>query len=733
MSVTSDDLHTLMESVADLQEQLVRGHPTLPVWPPYPTRVLTLPCPVCTWLVASITNPCSPCLMWQKRRERALEAAKGRRAQCEALQARCDDLHARHEEMVTRCDGMQTQRDGLQDRCKSLEAQHVALHTRCQDAQARLEAAAAELAAERQAKAALVDGAHEAQRQIASLQRAARCSLVCHAIEQQRGWGLAGALRRWRLACTALSADAAAGKHEAEALAQRVAMEQGEATRVQCVAERDALFEAEAALRQRAAEAECANEELRARVRAAEQEATRARGELHEQQQAAESLRAESQAELQARSVAAASTAAEGATQRHALQAAISELEASYAQSQAAATTAAASATEARAAAAAAVSAAEGSALDLRRMAEGRTAQLGRGQHAVLRRLLDGRCRASCGWAWAHWRHTVAACTMDEMVKAEVARIRQSTQAQRRTLREREGEVAEAAERTRAVEGELERAKQEHQATVAALRRDAAAQLAKLRARLAPAATEGAAHQVRRASAPVLSPPATSRMAQPTGEVAAAARPSCAPRKPEAREQAVGAEWGAAASSPPKPACACAPSARERPARPGGGMPQALTAREGALGHSAASAACEQSFSRSAELPPSSHAAAPGKSLGQAPPRRASSPSSSARRQAGREGGGGKTALEAQPPTAAELAQLRKLVAASYSKDGRLTLESVSLYSMGKLLGKGAFGAVKLGVHKLSGAVVAIKNFKKIDVKSEVEALALTLTPNPGP
>ena len=162
-------------------------------------------------------------------------------------------------------------------------------------------------------------------------------------------------------------------------------------------------------------------------------------------------------------------------------------------------------------------------------------------------------------------------------------------------------------------------------------------------------------------------------------------------------------------------------------------MPQALTAREGALGHSAASSACEQSFSRSAELPPSRHAAAPGKSLGQAPPRRASSPSSSARRQAGREGGGGKTALEAQPPTAAELAQLRKLVAASYSKDGRLTLESVSLYSMGKLLGKGAFGAVKLGVHKLSGAVVAIKNFKKVDVKSEVEALALTLTPYPGP
>jgi hypothetical protein len=652
-----------------------------------------------------------------------LEAAKSRRDHCESLQARCDDMHARHEEMRTRCEGLQTERDGLQARCESLEAERGALHTRCQAAQARLEVAAAELAAERQARSDLVDAAQEAQRQSASLQRAAKCSLVGRAIEQQRGWGLVGALRRWRLACSALSADAAAGEHEEEALAQRMAMEQGEATRAQCVAERDALFEAEAALRQRAAEAECANEELRARVRAAEQEATRTLGELQEQKQAVESLRAESRAELQLRSVAAANAAAEGTSQRRALQAAISELEVSYAQSQATATTAAASATEARAAAAAA----EGLELDLRRIAEGRTAQLGRGQHAVLRCLLDGRCRAACGWAWAHWRHAVAAYTMDEMVKAEVARIRHSSQAQRRTLREREEEVAEAAERTRAVERELERAKQEHQATVAALRRDAASQLAKLRARLAPAATEGAALQARAArgsthaaacaptaSAPLLSPPATSRMASP----------SCAPRKPEARDQAVGAERGAA-PSPPKPACACAPSARERPAKPGG-TPQALTAREGALGYSAA-CACEQSFSRSAELPPSHLAAAHGKPLGQgaaATGRRASSPSSSARRQAGREGGG-KAALEAQPPTAAELAQLRKLVAASYGKDGRLRLESVSLYSMGKLLGKGAFGAVKMGVHKLSGAVVAIKNFKKVDVKSEVEAKAI--------
>ena len=42
-------------------------------------------------------------------------------------------------------------------------------------------------------------------------------------------------------------------------------------------------------------------------------------------------------------------------------------------------------------------------------------------------------------------------------------------------------------------------------------------------------------------------------------------------------------------------------------------------------------------------------------------------------------------------------------------------------YTRVKVIGKGAFGAVKVGVHKLSGAVVAIKNFKKSDIKSEVE------------
>jgi hypothetical protein len=78
-----------------------------------------------------------------------------------------------------------------------------------------------------------------------------------------------------------------------------------------------------------------------------------------------------------------------------------------------------------------------------------------------------------------------------------------------------------------------------------------------------------------------------------------------------------------------------------------------------------------------------------------------------------------------QAPSASEVAQLRKMILSSFGKDGVPRLDSVSLYSLGKLLGRGAFGAVKMGVHKLTGSVVAIKNFKKADVKSEVESRAI--------
>ena len=39
------------------------------------------------------------------------------------------------------------------------------------------------------------------------------------------------------------------------------------------------------------------------------------------------------------------------------------------------------------------------------------------------------------------------------------------------------------------------------------------------------------------------------------------------------------------------------------------------------------------------------------------------------------------------------MAQLRKMILSSFGKDGAPRLDSVSLYALGKLLGKGAFGA----------------------------------------
>ena len=111
-------------------------------------------------------------------------------------------MHARHEDMRARCEAVQAQRDGLQARCARSQAERDELQTACDHQQAEatslaamLDGSAAELAAERRARAALAGGAHEAQQQSASLQRAARCSLVCRAIEQRSG--RARACNKW--------------------------------------------------------------------------------------------------------------------------------------------------------------------------------------------------------------------------------------------------------------------------------------------------------------------------------------------------------------------------------------------------------------------------------------------------------------------------------------------------------------------------------------------------------
>lgn len=103
-----------------------------------------------------------------------------------------------------------------------------------------------------------------------------------------------------------------------------------------------------------------------------------------------------------------------------------------------------------------------------------------------------------------------------------------------------------------------------------------------------------------------------------------------------------------------------------------------------------------------------------------------------------------RTPLAAQPPSPSELSALRALVASSEGgvnggaaagsagSAGRggggaahRPLDSLQLYTLGRTLGRGAFGAVKAGVHRLSGQLVAVKCYKKADVRTEADLRAL--------
>ncbi|KAG8459724.1 hypothetical protein KFE25_003176 [Diacronema lutheri] len=75
-------------------------------------------------------------------------------------------------------------------------------------------------------------------------------------------------------------------------------------------------------------------------------------------------------------------------------------------------------------------------------------------------------------------------------------------------------------------------------------------------------------------------------------------------------------------------------------------------------------------------------------------------------------------------PRTRELPSLRRLVAASQAA-GRPALDSVGMYALGRTIGHGAFGAVKAGVHKLSGLRVAVKCYRNADVRTEADARAL--------
>ena len=64
-------------------------------------------------------------------------------------------------------------------------------------------------------------------------------------------------------------------------------------------------------------------------------------------------------------------------------------------------------------------------------------------------------------------------------------------------------------------------------------------------------------------------------------------------------------------------------------------------------------------------------------------------------------------------------AKLIKYIKAYVAKYKQIPHTSLEFYKFVKLLGKGAFGKITLGIHKLTGKYVAIKSIDKANIKDE--------------
>ena len=53
------------------------------------------------------------------------------------------------------------------------------------------------------------------------------------------------------------------------------------------------------------------------------------------------------------------------------------------------------------------------------------------------------------------------------------------------------------------------------------------------------------------------------------------------------------------------------------------------------------------------------------------------------------------------------------------AKNNELPATTLEFYKFVKLIGKGAFGKITLGIHKLTGKYVAIKSIDKVNIKDE--------------
>lgn len=63
--------------------------------------------------------------------------------------------------------------------------------------------------------------------------------------------------------------------------------------------------------------------------------------------------------------------------------------------------------------------------------------------------------------------------------------------------------------------------------------------------------------------------------------------------------------------------------------------------------------------------------------------------------------------------------KLIRYIKAHVQKHGTIPHTSLEFYKFVKLLGKGAFGKITLGIHKLTGKHVAIKSIDKANIKDE--------------
>jgi len=70
-------------------------------------------------------------------------------------------------------------------------------------------------------------------------------------------------------------------------------------------------------------------------------------------------------------------------------------------------------------------------------------------------------------------------------------------------------------------------------------------------------------------------------------------------------------------------------------------------------------------------------------------------------------------------PRTKEVAILTNVISDCFQKYGKMPKTRIELYKVGKMLGKGAFGKVNLGLQRLSRRLVAIKSMPKTKMKEE--------------